>query len=221
MSEPITRTAGNLVWIDLEFTELDPSVGAIMQAAMIVTRPDLTPVPPPGIPAEIGGLQFTIEMSEEQVATASDWVKVNQKEHLTESRGPNAVPVGQVEELFIAYLLVCSEIPDHVRARPLLAGNSVHGDRNYLARYMPKLVDLLSYRLLDVSGFKELASRWCPKLEFNKNPETIRRWYPADVEVKGAVHDALFDIKGSIAELNFYRDQLFVPAARGRSETKA
>jgi len=215
MSEPLERTSGNLVWIDLEFTDLDPSRGAIMQAAMIVTRPDLTPIPPPGVPPEEGGLQFSISLTEEQIATASDWVKENQKEHIVECGGPNALPVERVEELFIAYLLVCSEIPDSVRSRPLLAGNSIHGDRNYLARYMPKLVDLLSYRLLDVSGFKELASRWAPKLEFNKNPETIRRWYPADVEVKGAVHDALFDIKGSIAELSFYREHMLVPTARG------
>jgi oligoribonuclease len=215
MSEALERTSGNLVWIDLEFTDLDPSRGAIMQAAMIVTRPDLTPIPPPGVPPEEGGLQFAISLSEDQISTASEWVQANQKEHIEECRGPNALPVERVEELFIAYLLVCSEIPDSIRSRPLLSGNSIHGDRNYLARYMPKLIELLSYRLLDVSGFKELASRWAPKLEFNKNPETIRRWYPADVEVKGAVHDALFDIKGSIAELNFYREQMFVPSARG------
>lgn len=212
--EPIARTAANLVWIDLEFTDLDPALGGIMQAAMIVTRPDLTPVLPPGVSPAEGGLQFTVALSPEQAERASDWVKANQKEHLERSLSPEAMPVEQVESLFIGYLLLCSEIPDSIRSRPLLAGNSVHGDRNYLARYMPKLVDLLSYRLLDVSTFKEITSRWCPALEFTKNSETIQRWFPAEVEVKGAVHDALFDIKGSIAELNFYRENLFVPQAR-------
>lgn len=214
-NEPLPRTSGNLVWIDLEFTDLDPALGGIMQAAMIVTRPDLTPVLPPGVTPEEGGLQFTVALQPEQAERASDWVKVNQKDHLARSLSPEAVPVEQVESLFIGYLLLCSEIPDSIRSRPLLAGNSVHGDRNYLARYMPKLVDLLSYRLLDVSTFKELTSRWCQALEFTKNADTIRRWFPTEgVEVKGAVHDALFDIKGSIAELNFYRENLFVPQAR-------
>lgn len=207
------RTLGNLIWIDLEFTELDPSRGAIMEAAMIVTRPDLTPVPPPGIPPEVGGLRFPIALSAEQVAGASDWVKQNQKEHLARSRSEEAIPVEKVDELFVGYLLTCCEVPDAISRRPLLAGNSVHNDRAYLIRYMPRLCELLSYRLLDVSTLKELANRWHASLEFSKNPETIRQWYPAEVSLEGAVHDALFDIKGSIAELAFYRKHFLVTAS--------
>ncbi|MGE0709241.1 MAG: oligoribonuclease [Planctomycetota bacterium] len=211
----LDRTLGNLIWIDLEFTDLDPSRGAIMQAAMIVTRPDLTPVPPPGIEPGEGGLQYAISLDEAQVATASDWVKEHQAEHLRRSRDPEeSLPVEKVEELFVAYLLACSEVPDAAPKRPILAGNSIHGDRNYLARYMPRLISLLSYRLLDVSTLKELASRWCPSLVFTKTSQTIGQWYPAEVKVEGEVHDALFDIKGSIAELAFYRQHLLAPVAR-------
>ena len=216
MVEPLPlRSPDNLIWIDLEFTHLDPTHGQIMQGAMIVTRADLTPLPPPGIPPETGGLLFDVHIDGETAANASEWVRANQQAQIQRSLGPEALPVAKVEELFLAYLLATCEVADDKARRPILCGNSVHGDRNYLARYMPKLVDLLSYRLLDVSGFKELASRWCKDLEFDKNPETIQRWYPANVKVEGAVHDALFDIKGSIAELNFYREHMFVPSARG------
>jgi oligoribonuclease len=212
--EPIARTLQNLIWIDLEFTDLDPGQGQIMQAAMIVTRADLTPIPPPGIEAEVGGLQFDVSMTQEQADSASDWVKANQAKHLAASLAPDALSVANVEEFFVAYLLTCCEIPDSVPKRPLLAGNSVHADRSYLQRFMPNLTALLSYRNLDVSTLKEIAARWAPDLEFNKNPESIRKWYPADVQVKGAVHDALFDIKGSISELSFYRGRLFAEIAR-------
>ncbi len=40
-----------------------------------------------------------------------------------------------------------------------LAGNSVHVDRLFLLKHMPRLVDHLNYRIIDVSTVAELA-RW-------------------------------------------------------------
>jgi len=37
-----------------------------------------------------------------------------------------------------------------------LAGNSIHMDRTFIRKYMPKLESHLSYRLIDVSTLKEL-----------------------------------------------------------------
>lgn len=209
------RSAEHLIWIDLEFTNLDPTHGFIMQAAMIVTSKDLVPIPPPGVAPEVGGLLYDVLLSPEQVATASDWVRQNQAEQLARSQGPDAVALETVQDLFVAYLLHCCEVPDDIRCRPLLSGNSVHGDQAYIERHMPRLNELLSFRLLDVTTIKELARRWCPELEFNKNDGTIRQWYPSPIELAGQAHDALYDIKGSIAELNFYRRHVFAEAARG------
>ena len=39
----------------------------------------------------------------------------------------------------------------------LLAGNSVHADKIFLNKYMPKFVDHLHYRIVDVSTVKELC----------------------------------------------------------------
>lgn len=38
-----------------------------------------------------------------------------------------------------------------------LAGNSVHVDRTFLKKYMPKFDDHLHYRIVDVSTVKELC----------------------------------------------------------------
>lgn len=208
------RRSDHLIWIDLEFTTLDPAQAFIMQAAMIVTTRDLVPIPPPGIPPQQGGLLYDVFIAPEQAATASDWVRVNQAAQLARSQGEEALPVEKVEELFLGYLLHACAVPDSKRDRPLLSGNSVHGDARLIARQMPRLDDLLSFRLLDVTSIKELARRWTPALEFHKNDDTIRRWYPGPVVLEGEAHDALYDIKASIAELNFYRHHLFAPEAR-------
>src|SRR5204863_181843 len=43
-----------------------------------------------------------------------------------------------------------------------LAGNTVHQDRRFMARYMPAFDAYLHYRIVDVSTLKELARRWRP-----------------------------------------------------------
>lgn len=203
------RHAENLIWIDLEFTNLDPLEGVITQAAMIVTRADLTPIPPPGIPPAMGGLLYDVAITAEQAEAASIWVRENQVDQLERSQMDDALPIEKVDELFVGYLLTTCVVTENKATRPLLSGNSVHGDYRYIKRHMPKLDDLLSFRLLDVTTLKELARRWAPKLTFTKNSETIRQSYPGEVELEGAAHDALYDIKGSIAELNFYKKRLF------------
>ncbi len=45
-----------------------------------------------------------------------------------------------------------------------LAGNSIHQDRKFIHKYMPKLDDYLSYKIIDVSTFKLLAYRWNVKV---------------------------------------------------------
>ena len=73
-----------------------------------------------------------------------------------------------------------------------MCGNSVHQDRRFMVRYMPRLEAYFHYRNLDVSTLKELARRWHPAL------------YKGVVK-KGA-HQALDDILESIDEMRYYRD---------------
>ena len=73
-----------------------------------------------------------------------------------------------------------------------MCGNSVHQDRRFLARHMPRLEAYFHYRNLDVSTLKELARRWKPDL--------------AKGLTKHGKHEALADIYESIDELKYYRE---------------
>jgi len=75
-----------------------------------------------------------------------------------------------------------------------MCGNSICQDRRFLARLMPELEEFFHYRNLDVSTLKELANRWYPKIAKNYSKESK--------------HLALDDIRDSIDELKYYRQNL-------------
>lgn len=77
-----------------------------------------------------------------------------------------------------------------------LAGNSVHVDRMFIVKHMPKLTEYLHYRIIDVSTVMELARRWSPKV-YRKAPK------------KKNTHTAMSDVKESLEELKYYQAHLF------------
>jgi oligoribonuclease len=172
-----------LVWIDLEMTGLDPVENVIIEIATIVTDADLEVV------AE--GPVIAVSQPETELAKMDDW---NQRHHgasgLVDRVRASTVDTAEAERRTLAFLR------EHVaeNASPL-CGNSVHQDRRFLDRYMPGLEAFLHYRIVDVSTVKELA----------------RRWRPAALEgfAKTGSHQALEDIRESIAELRHLRGTFF------------
>ncbi|KAG8717414.1 hypothetical protein FRC09_014311 [Ceratobasidium sp. 395] len=93
----------------------------------------------------------------------------------------------------------------------ILAGNSVHADTMFLRSKGPdsdeqseggvwsEIINHLHYRIVDVSTIKELCRRWYPD-EARRHKEE---------SPKESSHRALDDIRGSIAELKFYRNNIF------------
>jgi len=77
-----------------------------------------------------------------------------------------------------------------------LCGNSIWQDRIFLSKYMKKIIDYLHYRMIDVTSFKEIITRWYPKdpYAFFEKKET---------------HRALEDIEESIEELRQYKCYFF------------
>ncbi|MDH3778220.1 MAG: oligoribonuclease, partial [Gammaproteobacteria bacterium] len=71
---------------------------------------------------------------------------------------------------------------------------SICQDRRFLSREMPELEAFFHYRNLDVSTLKILAQQWAPGV--------------AKGFVKESAHLALSDIRDSIEELSWYRDNL-------------
>ena len=77
-----------------------------------------------------------------------------------------------------------------------LCGNSIGTDRRFLVKYLPEIENFLHYRSVDVSTIKELVKRWYPGLEISR-------------PTKSGAHRALDDVRESIRELKFYRENVF------------
>lgn len=173
-----------LVWMDLEMSGLEVDQCRILEIATLVTDGQLE------VLAE--GPELVVHQPDAVLAAMNDW---NRDHHgasgLTERVRASTTSEADAERLTLEFVAA------HVgpRAAPL-AGNSVHQDRAFLGRYLPRLEQHLHYRNVDVSTVKEL----------------VRRWYPAAYEQrpkKKAKHRALDDIRESIEELRYYRKVAF------------
>ena len=172
--------AANIVWIDLEMTGLNPDTEFIIEIATIVTDGDLNLV------AE--GPSMAVSAPRDKLDAMDEWNQTHHKASgLLERVQKSPISVVEAEATTLAFL------EQHVpRNSAPLCGNSVWQDRRFLSRYMPTLESYLHYRLIDVSSLKELVRRWRPDLL-------------AGISKQNA-HTALADIRESIDELRFYRD---------------
>ena len=183
----------NLIWIDLEMTGLCTQSDAIIEIATVVTDKYLNEL------AE--GPVLAIHQPQEIMDGMDDW---NTRQH-GESGLTARVLESEIDarEAELATLAFVREWVDD-GASPM-CGNSICQDRRFLAREMPELEAFFHYRNLDVSALKILAKLWAPAVASGFSKESA--------------HLALEDIRDSIAELAWYRDQLFdasvleVPAA--------
>lgn len=179
----MTVSEQNLVWIDMEMTGLDPDECVVLEIASIVTDKDLN------VLAE--GPVLAIHQSEAELAKMDEW---NQNTHgasglidrVRASRHDEAAAVAET----LAFLR--QWVPEHTSP---MCGNSIGQDRRFMVRHMPELEAFFHYRNVDVSTIKELVRRWKPEIlgEFKKQ----------------GTHQALDDIRESVAELRFYRERIF------------
>ena len=175
-----------LVWIDCEMTGLRLETDALIEVAAIVTDGELN--------ALDDGIDIVIHASEDKLAAMPEVVvAMHAASGLTEEVRASTVSLEQAEDLVLEYL--SKHIKD--RGTAPLCGNSIAVDRGFISRDMPRVDELLHYRMIDVSSIKELTRRWYPRVYFNK-PD------------KGLAHRALADILESIAELRYYRGTVFV-----------
>jgi oligoribonuclease len=177
-----TRSADNLVWIDLEMTGLDPAVDVVLQAALVVTTADLQ---------ILDQAAFDIRQPEEALALMIPLVRaMHQGTGLVDRVRQSTLTVAQVERALL------EKVEAWCPAPATLCGNSVWSDRRFIERYMPALHAYLHYRLVDVSSLKILAQRWYGDAA-------------AFDEALPGEHDARVDIQNSILELRHYRRVLF------------
>jgi oligoribonuclease len=171
-----------LIWIDLEMTGLDPERHVILEIASVLTDESLN------IIAE--GPCIAIHPSIEALTAMDDW----SREHHLHSGLLGRVDVSPYDQQAAEQLTLAFIMPHSRKGLSPLCGNSIWQDRRFLIKHMPALEAFFHYRNIDVSSVKEL----------------VRRWYPALPPFqKQKTHTALSDIKESIAELQYYRKNVF------------
>ena len=172
----------NLIWIDLEMTGLDTDSDQIIEIATIVTDEQLQEL--------AVGPVMAIATPRSVLDAMDDW---NRRTHgnsgLIQRCLDSRVDLAEAERRTIEFL------SDYVDAgQSPMCGNSICQDRRFLARGMPDLEAFFHYRNLDVSTIKILAQRWAPAV--------------AEAFEKDSPHQALDDIRESIAELRHYRGHM-------------
>lgn len=180
MSETLTKSDQNLVWLDCEMSGLDPEKERLLEIAVVITGPQLSP--------RIEGPVLVIHQSDEVLNAMDNWNKgTHGKSGLVDKVKASTVTEAEAEQQVLDFIK--RYVP---KSGSPMCGNSIGQDRRFLVKYMPKLEDYFHYRNLDVSTIKELAKRWRPEIyaAFKKQQR----------------HTALADVHESIDELAYYRE---------------
>jgi oligoribonuclease len=173
--------------MDMEMSGLEPETDRILEVAILVTNGELEVV------AE--GPHLIVHQPDAVLEAMDEW---NTSHHgqsgLTERVRESTLDESDASKAVLDFL------SEHtVKRKAPLAGNSIHQDRRFVARYLPEVEAWLHYRNIDVSTIKELARRWYPKQYAERPPK------------KGS-HRAMDDLRESIEELKYYRKALFLPS---------
>ncbi len=200
---PVPRSTA-YVWFDTEYSELDYDRAHLLQVAALVTDADLQRLHPPG-----EDLRLYARVPES--VRISPWVEENLPETVKICRSEMALDVAAIEEKLCALVDRCVVVPaGESRRRPILAGNSIHADWVLARRFLPRFIDRLHYRQLDVTALKLQWQDWRGGEPFDKESAAmVRQHFPAAVlDGPHGRHDAYYDAQASITELSFYRHAL-------------
>lgn len=176
----LAKNDNNLVWLDCEMSGLDPERERLLEIAIVVTGPDLSP--------RIEGPVVVIHQSDALLAGMDAWNKgTHGKSGLIDKVKASEVTETQAEDVLIDFMkrYVSKGVAP-------MCGNTIGQDRRFLLKYLPRFEAWFHYRNLDVSTLKELSKRWKPEV-FNSFK-------------KQQSHTALADVHESIDELAHYRE---------------
>lgn len=166
---------------------LNLETDCLLQIACYITDHDMNVLEPKGFEAVIHREKSVLDAMDE-------WcTNTHGKTGLTQRVLESENTVSEVESKLLEYIK--KHVPEPRKA--LLAGNSVHADKNFLMKEMPRIIEWLHYRILDVSTVKEGARRWCS--------DKVLRNIPKKLET----HEARQDILESIEEMKYWKQTLF------------
>ncbi|CAK9134906.1 unnamed protein product [Ilex paraguariensis] len=171
-------------WILLFELGLHIEVDRILEIACVITDGNLA--------KSIEGPDLVIHQTKDCLDKMGQWCQSHHAASgLTEKVLQSTISEQEAEKQVVEF--VRRNVGAHT---PLLAGNSVYVDLLFLKKYMPDLASLFSHVLVDVSSIKALCIRWYPR--DNKKARQ-----------KENKHRAMDDIKESIAELKYYKENIF------------
>ncbi|EEQ27908.1 Phosphatidylinositol 3,4,5-trisphosphate-dependent Rac exchanger 2 protein [Microsporum canis] len=184
----LQRSSDPLVWVDCEMTGLDPANDKILQICCFITDAQLNLLEP-------AGFEAVVHQPQDVLDRMNAWcIDTHGRSGLTAASLSSTTTAEEAASDLLAYIK--RYVPKQRTA--LLAGNSVHADRAFLAQQpYAKALGWLHYRILDVSSVKEAVRRW-------SSDEVLR-----DAPAKKGVHLARDDILESIEEMKYYRQKLF------------
>lgn len=181
IQDPKSDALKPIVWIDCEMTGLDHQNDTIIEICCLITDKNLNLIDPIGY-------ESVIHESKEKMDKMSEWCVLHHGQSgLTEKVINSKKSKEEVEDELLKYLQKYMN-----KGVGILAGNSVHMDRLFMLKDMPKVVDYLTYRIIDVSSLMEIAKRFNPVVASSR-PR------------KKAAHTAREDILESIQDLVYYR----------------
>ncbi len=181
----LDKSDQNLVWLDCELSGLDPEKERLLEIAVVITGPHLSP--------RIEGPVIVIHQPDTLLNGMDAWNKgTHGKSGLIDKVKSSTVDETQAEEVLIAFLKKYVS-----KGATPMCGNTISQDRRFLVKYMPKFEAWFHYRNIDVSTLKELSKRWKPEVYagFKKRQK----------------HTALADVHESIDELEHYRTHFLKP----------
>ncbi|HEX7368495.1 MAG TPA: oligoribonuclease [Candidatus Saccharimonadales bacterium] len=166
-----------LLWVDLEMTGLDVQQDVILEIAAEITDFEFKT-----LASYEAVVQQPRELVVERMGKNKWWADYPENRDEFVRKLDEGKPSAQVEQEMIA--LVQAQFGSEPA---VLAGNSIHNDRNFIRQWWPQLDLQLHYRMLDVSAWKVF----------------MQGAYGVEYEKK-EVHRAFDDIQASIAELQYY-----------------
>jgi oligoribonuclease len=168
-----------LLWMDLEFTDFDYPNNLLLEVSVEIT--DFNFVTLDSYEARI---KNNPNKMVERFKLNTFWQDFPENRDDFLKNNDKGKSVKQIEDELIAL------VDKHFDSEPaILAGNSIHSDRQVVKVHWPKLDLKLHYRMFDVTTLKILMQGKCGVM-YEKNNS----------------HRAYDDIQASIAELQFYLD---------------